>query len=908
MDEQSFENKGLLPRAHPELAACWPLANEETFSHVINTTSESCDPLVSSLLDLGYAVSLENDDSGSRTVPIAVVASGECGNAISFYIMEENFVDLELNPTTQVRVPSIRETESTEWSASGAPVCQICFARPAEEKPTWVAARFPHSTLLFRPVYHRHPIPAHVYHGGNRTMSSESRHSRLDANLLVEISNSQTGGFMHAAVSFNPWYQKQVGIVDVRGNWSIWEISGRYKQSKNNWSATCITSGSLPWLGHGDGRELNGHPRHDGWAAIEWVGSVNNIIISDRRCPMFYRVELGQVYSYHIELGLKKKSEWILDIKRSGRDLSHVFILTTSRVFWFDVNIDFHPDTRARCLIPRLSWRHFRDPEDTTLQLAPLTVYDELDIVLYSRLSAIALTFHCPSSSKEYRDNDTVYDPFVLEIPPMSSSNAGPQLNGMLFSSLVFREVGHLPSLVGKGDHDTSLRLVKLFAVDSRLSVRETLYVRPSEKADSFEPNTGRGTIQLKRRYDMKERSQPLDFGVHFIVDDWAESVAGLTTHGFPDVGITNIAPLVIPKWSIDYTRMYDVVIGKRDVSGQDGSQQGTEKSLQDCLEKLRFNMLAQSASRPTSQTLLEILGHPPLNVIDQDAQDTERFLFTLLCSNTPTQPNKFIQLFNSLGLLRTESVRSTGSFDSNLISIYDQAVNHWLTPLPRDIPGRTRILKEQVIRNVAADLFLTQVAMTRKNVYGLAGTEPDGQNLIHDDYRSLPVTGQIGYPIKDDHTATGNTESLYASLAAFASFESAEQCMPRRVTDLLHHWQPGTNPSAYNWERTMHLLETDEVQRESSSTMSKRRSRKKMSQNVMLDPSVPSVPSVASTVREWGSQPEIHASPVARIQSSQVMEDGLPMTQVERGTFGGREHGRKSLVKAKKKKRAAGF
>lgn len=134
-----IENKGLLPKVHPELAAGWSLVSNETFSHVITTTSEICDPQVSSLLDLGHAVDFENDDSGNRVVPIAVFASGECGNFISFRRIEEDTLELR-QPTTWMRVPSIGEAESAEWPTGGAPVRQICFSRTIEEKATWMAA------------------------------------------------------------------------------------------------------------------------------------------------------------------------------------------------------------------------------------------------------------------------------------------------------------------------------------------------------------------------------------------------------------------------------------------------------------------------------------------------------------------------------------------------------------------------------------------------------------------------------------------------------------------------------------------------------------------------------------------------------------------------------------------------
>ena len=382
-----IENKGLLPKVHPELAAGWSLVSNETLSHVITTTSEICDPQVSSLLDLGHAVDFENDDSGNRIVPIAVFASGECGNFISFRRIEEDTLELR-QPTTWMRVPSIGETESAEWPTGGAPVRQICFSRTIEEKATWMAARFASSTTIFRPLYHREPVSMHVdRHSGYRS-SNSTRNSRLDANALVEISSLRTGGFAHADVTFNPWYQRQFAIVDQGGNWSIWDISGRNRQNKGNWAATCVREGSLPWLDNGDNLDHDNQQRHDGWATIEWAGDVNSFIVSDRRCAILYRMENEQIWPIPIELGLKRRSEWILDIIRSSSNVSHIFVLTTTRIFWLEItsSSDFLGDGDTESsLYPRLSWRHFRDPEDTTLRLSPLLTNQGIDICFPGR-------------------------------------------------------------------------------------------------------------------------------------------------------------------------------------------------------------------------------------------------------------------------------------------------------------------------------------------------------------------------------------------------------------------------------------------------------------------------------------------------------------------------------------------
>lgn len=64
-----------------------------------------------------------------------------------------------------------------------------------------------------------------------------------------------------------------------------------------------------------------------------------------------------------------------------------------------------------------------------------------------------------------------------------------------------------------------------------------------------------------------------------------------------------------------------------------------------------------------------------------------------------------------------------------------------------------------------------------------------------------------------------------------------------------------------------------------------------------------------SSRVRGQGSFLRTSAVPQMMVQSSQLTEEGdVPMTQVERGLFGGRNAASKKAVKERKKKRAAGF
>ncbi|KAI9039528.1 uncharacterized protein KD926_009403 [Aspergillus affinis] len=928
----SIENKSLIPQVYPELGSCWPQVRNETLSNAISRTYDVCDPLVSSLLDLGHAIDFEKDDPGNRLIPIAAIASGECGNAISLYRIEEDTVKLRHDAANEIRVPSIGRLESVQWSSGGAPVQQICFGQTLEEKATWMAARFPHSTRIFRPLYHRHPISTGVCYHGDSTKPIDCGTSRLDANPLVEISCEQTGGFMHADVAFNPWYPQQLGIVDVSGNWGIWEMS-RHNRNKGSWTSNCSKSGSLPWLDNDDGQDTENHTRHDGWAAIEWASDYKSFVVSDRRCPIIYRIEADQVSSFPIELDLKRPSEWILDIKRSTCNVSHVFILTTSRVFWIDIALDPVSTTAGstrRSLYPRLFWRHFRDPEDTTLQLAPLLVHQQLYFVLSSRLHNLVLTFHCPTASEDYTDMASVPDPFVLEIPPPSDHVAGyPKPGKTAQFSICFKEIAHVP--VGKKHYDPTANLIKLFLLDSRLSVREIVYTQPRDDSADDVHVLEKDILRL-RRYPGASKASFLRSLDGFIVDDWDESVFRASAAPAPDKKLSKCPPLPSLHWTVNYSHIYEIATGSLIHSKEGEGLHTPGQCLQDLIDGLKVHQ----TSHTVGQTLLDAFKSScwRLDDIDQNARDLKAFLSSIEGTKplwlTPAQR---ISILGPPGLFGAPSSKAPGlekaSATGTLVDIYDGLVNDWLAILPHGIPGRTRIMKEKIIRSVAAELALAQLSLTHsssqeKGSSSLNAPQSQTNETLSDEaplskgrssfYDDQERTAMAGSSAREDGLPdrAKNLTAVCSSLSSLTAF-SGKRPVSRSTTSMLQHWKLGTDPTTYKWHHTTQMLDGEDSRRVLKSTASQRKPRKKVlggSQGSSQHVTAPTPPasSAVPVVREWGSQPENSEPPAIRLQSSQPMEDDLPMTQVERGMFGGREASRKVATKTRKKKRAAGF
>ncbi|RDW76216.1 uncharacterized protein DSM5745_06208 [Aspergillus mulundensis] len=942
--EQSLISKrSIITRGYPELIAGYRLAHSETLSHTITATSKACDPLVSTLLDLGRAVDFDIDTSGRRAVPIVAFASGECGNIVSLRTITEETVELEQPTVSRLRVPTIDDENHIEWLADVAPIRQICFSYALDGRATFMAVRFS-STVVFRPLYHRTPtlVPVHRDASG---MAHGHQVSRLDPNFLMEITMPHTGGAAHADVRFNPWNQNQLAIVDEDGNWSIWELRNQHKRNRDNWVASCVLTGTIPWvnpLASAEEHKLSDkQSRHDGWLAVEWADNGNHIVVCDRRCSILYRVKGDEAIPYAMEIGYTRQSEWILGVQRSTCEPSHIFLLTTSRIVWFEITPNWIPADKdaGPSLVPLLSWRHFRDSDDTTLQLAPLTVNMEFYLAIFSRLNGLVLAFYCSNPPGAVCGSTFAFDPFVLHVPLTSNhaedSEAHPM--DMPLSTLVFREI--VPGPIDDRDLDRSLRFIKAFAVDSGLRVLESLYSKTSTGGRGGEYLYGKDVLRGKdlRLSGLQKKGANSRSG--FIVDDWDESVH--VVGSISDRGIGSIVPWTEPHFALDYTHIYAIATG----SFKEVGEGTTVCSFQESIQEVVDDLAGRVPSERPRHTVLEILRKPPvLDDIDQNAQYLAAFVsqFALHKPALENWGDLLVQPYGLFSAHLTQQADLLGTSRLDLVAIYDRLVNEWLIDLPSDMPGRARISKEKAIRRFVVDLVLSQIinlhipktAETMTN-HGVTLSTYSNSDLVssstlaseQSSHKYLSSSTKQGV-LSHAHTATTQSSSAagdstwpkcqggqsppFAVLSSYSALYKTEP-MSQDAERILGHWKAGLDPASYS-----PVLEKSRSA--DSNQASQHRLRKKnvsqSSKSMSLDsPKPPTVSSIPPPVSSsalalrgtWGSQPDNGHAHMAHYQSSQVVSD-VPMTQIERGTFGGREAGRKGGNKAKKKKRAAGF
>ncbi|PGH03847.1 RNA polymerase I-specific transcription initiation factor RRN6 [Blastomyces parvus] len=882
------KDEDALLKARPELAPGLSLLRrQEAVSRAITTAVAKFDPQVSNLLAIGNAITLDQrGGEGDSTVPIAVLVCGDSAASIKLVELDDEEIAWPTNSDGLVKVPTLQSREKALWMGTAGPVQQICFAETVDEKSTWLAVRFLQSTIVFRPQ--RNKLPLSVHYDDMDFMRKNLEDTRLDANPVLEIPISCTGGIPHADITFNPWYQQQIAVVDRLGNWTVWDI-GKQRQS-TYWHADPGPSGSL------DSEETRHHgertqrDHYDGWAAISWVGNVHKLLVCDRRNIVLYRIDADPVQHYTVDVNLHQESEWILDIKRSQSNLSSVFVLTTTQILWLHVNPDDFPSSSQRGdgqeVTVLLSWRHFRDPDDTSLQLVPMLVQNFLafSLIICSQLNNMAQVFRFAFSPDDPSIPISVADPSFLPLPTSNSRDLNalePSLGDVYFSSLIFQQIVN-SSVIDPTNDSKTLILVKFIGQRSNLEVIEALYVARADGGDeTYEPFSS-----TPPRVKTQKSSKLVDDD-DFIVDDLNEVVLPLyseISNWNGESRNTQEQPIRASPYGENWVDLYELASAAvTEQIGNRGRLTMSEKRfqtfnhwLEDLTTKFEEFALGDSALSSNSRTMLDILPSPPfLDDIDRNTHDFDQFLTRLEdpMQNMLPLGYEITHLPMSYFPPSNISISDTASrsmIPTNITKLYDSLVRDWLFPLPGDFPNKIRMAKEKNIRNIVMQLILSRIVLTRRSIPEphdpglrlISETAEDDLSSLHPS-SSAPWSSQVLLftqsqnptitTTSDGQTeleqssffqpssqttaaaaatattaATVTTRTPYATLRLYTPLKQPDQPgLPRRIADILSHWKLGANPSTYDWQATVRTLRDEEEQQTESQSASRRRKRR---------------------------------------------------------------------------------
>lgn len=299
--------------------------------------------------------------------------------------------------------------------------------------------------------------------------------------------------------------------------------------------------------------------------------------------------------------------------------------------------------------------------------------------------------------------------------------------------------------------------------------------------------------------------------------------------------------------------------------------------------------------------------------------------------------------MLEALGL---ESGKASEDSIPDLSNIYDKLIDLWVTSLPQRTPGPARIAKERLVRNVAAQLCLSSIAVSTRNKSApLAEAVPAGpQEALR---LTLPVRGgrpppspagplfssqasqDHGFgqgpslpstPAPSEPTALAGEppaeDPATARLRGYAVSVRSQQPLGAARSAILAHWPsaPGADPATYVWQPEQGAAEADEdsdeeaVERRAREEQRRRRRMERFLKRKRVSAVGVASQPVMSTV--GGSQPDYRIQSHTQTQtqatqvasSSQVVGVEMPMTQPIAGAHGSR------AVLGKKKRRKTGF
>lgn len=349
-------------------------------SEIVDQLASAHDPSKSDLLAFGKAEDRTERSFGERYIPIAALSGGAAGELIRLVLLTGEVIGLRDEWDGKIRRLTTAGGCQCWWSGNGSPIRQLCFAKTKNTRKQWLGVRYHGATSILCPLLKSTSSSKR----GPEFQVSRRQPSEIDANHITTISVQRTGGAEHADFFFNPWNSRQVAIIDQEGFWGIWILEKQIHQ-KELWTTKAGLSGHVSeTLETGPARgvsrqkndaKLSKRGSKYGWGAILWAGDGNTLVVADRRTLSVYHVSEAIQRLKVPDLSLSKSADWILDIRSSPLDNSHVFLTTSSRIFWLRVlpfsKKDDYPDAEPGITI-LLSWRHFRDRDDISVRMSIL--------------------------------------------------------------------------------------------------------------------------------------------------------------------------------------------------------------------------------------------------------------------------------------------------------------------------------------------------------------------------------------------------------------------------------------------------------------------------------------------------------------------------------------------------------
>ncbi|KAF2261342.1 hypothetical protein CC78DRAFT_570583 [Lojkania enalia] len=911
-----------LSRSEPVLTPSIGLLSElEAASAAIASVTRTYDPTVGDLMSFG---SITTSGRKRRSKFVAAIAAGEGGTILRLVTLAKERQGWETDKGIWIEGLSMVDEDSGYWAEDAAPLQQLCFAE-SDNRSVFLAARFPTKTAILRPHHYESDKPP------RRSPYYELPSSKIDPRPVISIDILQTGGIPHAHVAFNPDYQRQVGIVDQAGGWSIWDIEGG-SRGESQTSIICSARGSIS-LPRVEIAEEEPHARQDGWARIMWVGDVNTVVVCNRRYLNAIDIKGDQPTPLPCVATIPKHSaDWILDLKRHAQERHRFYVLTSSRLFLLEIkclNDALENGGDRAGVVILLSWVHFRGLDDISMGLSIPTGLEEGSslVLLYSRLNSLLTVFQFRGHELEPTIPISGSDPIDLDFHGslQNSTNNLQRISSIYVDRMTFRESDRVkPSGIGSIYLSDGVCFYRATVVLSDLSVREALlFSIPQASEGCFvEPPSWTTMIYPPRPEPSATVVTEED---DFIVPDGLDATSRLRT------------PYRRLKWSEmrrvdkshadtsddlcteDFSSVYDALLPQNAAQTDNKDHWNSSKELSVIIDRLQDLLLENSGLEEISCSTMFDIVKSDIVVSDIDAASSK--------------------LQN---LLATEQVSDTFQFRRITSG------ENWIAPLPQEIPVRARQSKERLARLIAAKVVLAGICFHQQVVpdaeaSALQQTGPSQaggvllSNLLSTSPQereppqipsspawpqgylpsfptlnpALPkpelipsvTSGSIYTP---SLPATSNlTASPIGRLSERLQISKPPTTIPLSVSQVLMHWHSGTDPGAYDWGQTTRAVQGELDEGDELSAARRHKLQRKADRHLKRQRREAEAMRKAESQPQFGREGGPRSSPPpivglgmnsqvgsqsrSRGQATSILGSGIVQSQVEPGRHGGR-------------------
>ena len=372
------------PFLAPAAAFLPPLAQ---VSERVNDSAAAFDPFNGDLLAFGKAKH-EEPHPGTKFIQIAAIATGPRGENVRFVHLTRDRVRSSISEDAVLNIPTLEGGESSLWIGPGSPIQQLCFSVSAEKSSSLLAARTLLGIVIFRPVVRHTPVPVSSFNGITQRSRSHPA-SRLDPNPIFTISVQDAAIVPFRDVTFNPWFDEQFAIINERGQWSVSEFD-REQNVKNPLFDDAFSHGNSE----------NRDTLQDGWGKMLWVADVNTMVIAHRHSLNVYNIKSRKPIAEPMTQKYNSNDR-ILDVSRDPRDYSMLYVLTSTKILWMQVQAVSDDFTEYQSTIRvLLSCWHYRSFNDQSLRLSVTKRRQCKFIYLFFacnrfKLEILLMTFSC---------------------------------------------------------------------------------------------------------------------------------------------------------------------------------------------------------------------------------------------------------------------------------------------------------------------------------------------------------------------------------------------------------------------------------------------------------------------------------------------------------------------------------